>query len=201
MRWILLAATLLGCAGSSGTLCPKTVATETARPVVTAVAPKPPVVRPPVVAPTGYVQMRLFNVVSSGSGFAVALVDDTDRVLLIGVAGSEGLAISLRHAGNKFSRPLTHDLLDGVLLESGVELVKVQIDELIDGTFHGSVHLVHGDRVIELDARSSDAIALALGNDAPIYVATPVLDEAAIVMPGKPGASTHTGSPNPTGSP
>jgi bifunctional DNase/RNase len=82
------------------------------------------------------------------------------------------------------SRPLTHDLLDAIVGELGGKIVKVQVDALVDGVFIGSVYLRHhGGEVRKLDARPSDAIALALGNDVPIYVQQAVIDEAGIAAP------------------
>lgn len=187
---------LVGCAGSSRVVRNETAAPPKAAPAVESVAVKakqaPKVAPRPTAPPHGYVPMRLFNVMRSQPGFTVLLIDDTDRVLPISVGGSEGLAIALRYAGTKFSRPLTHDLIDEVLYELGVKLVKVHIDALVEGVFHGSVHLRHVDRNIEMDSRSSDAIALALGHRVPIYVAKEVLDEAAVKMPKKTKANDAT---------
>src|SRR5262249_35428984 len=77
-------------------------------------------------------------------------------------------------------RPLTHDLMDSTLHELHAKVVKVQVDELRDGVFIGSIFVRSGNRVFRVDARPSDAIALAIGNHVPIYVARAVLDEAGI---------------------
>lgn len=88
----------------------------------------------------------------------------------------------LRLRGEKSIRPLTHDLLDDVVKQLRGEIVKVQVDELRHetGIFHGSIYIRSGRRVMRLDARPSDAIALAIGNRIPIYCAQKVLDEAGV---------------------
>ena len=73
---------------------------------------------------------------------------------------------------------MTHDLFDAAIHALGANLYKVHIDELRNNTFIGRVYLVKGDRILDLDARPSDAIALAIGNHVPIYVARRVLEEA-----------------------
>lgn len=113
------------------------------------------------------------------------LIDEANnRVLPIFIGGTERHAIELRLRGASFVRPLTHDLLDAAVKKLRGTIVKVQIDELRPntdgegGTFHGSVYIRSGRRVLRLDARPSDAIALAIGNRIPIYCAEAVLGEA-----------------------
>jgi hypothetical protein len=67
-------------------------------------------------------------------------------------------------------------------LELGAELERVQIDALLHGTFHGSVHLKTPSRAVVLDARPSDAMALALGRHVPILVAAEVLARAGMPL-------------------
>ena len=121
------------------------------------------------------------GVATTSAGNAVVLLDSHHRrALLIFVGDSEALSIELRLNHQAFPRPLTHDLFDSALERLGAEVDSVRVDRLENNTFHGTVVLLEGTRRIELDARSSDAIALALGNGAPIYVAREVLDRAAV---------------------
>ncbi|HLK36709.1 MAG TPA: bifunctional nuclease domain-containing protein, partial [Polyangiaceae bacterium] len=69
----------------------------------------------------------------------------------------------------------TQDLLSSLVAELGGVAVKTQIDDLRDDTYFGSVFFRQGDRILKLDARPSDAIAIALGNAAPIYVSRSVM--------------------------
>ena len=125
--------------------------------------------------------MSVAGVANTTAGNAVVLLDaDRKQALLIFVGDSEALSIELRLNHQAFPRPLTHDLFESALERLGADVESVRVDRLTNNTFHGTVVLNDGTRKIELDARSSDAIALALGNGAPIYVAREVLDRAAV---------------------
>jgi bifunctional DNase/RNase len=122
--------------------------------------------------PRGYQVMRAV----AAERNAVLLVDQNETTVVpILIGSTEIYSIDMRLRGRTPPRPLTHDLLDTTLRELGAELVRVQVDDLRDGVFIGSVFIRQGARVIELDARPSDAIALAVGNKIPIYVADHVV--------------------------
>ena len=75
---------------------------------------------------------------------------------------------------------MTHELLSGVLAALGAKIARVEITKLEDATFHANLALVSADgREVDVDARTSDAIALAVRTGAPLYVHEDVLDEAA----------------------
>jgi bifunctional DNase/RNase len=99
---------------------------------------------------------------------------ESDEVLPIWIGHSEGLAIELTMKGQKFERPLTHDLLRTVVESLGAVVAKVAVTELRSNTFFAKVYLQRGHDVIVMDARPSDSVALALKCDAPIYVARDV---------------------------
>lgn len=131
--------------------------------------------------PEGYVTMKVMNVVATSQGNAVLLADEAEeRIVPIFVGGTEGLSIELRLRTKRYQRPLTHDLLDSLVGKLGGELVKVQVDEIRGSVFVGSVFVKQAGKLIEVDARPSDAIALALGKRAPIFVAEKVLDASSI---------------------
>ena len=139
-------------------------------------------------APAGYVEVEVGNVVAAHGGHAVILLDPAQQIAVpIFIGGTEALAIDLRHNKQRYLRPLTHDLIDEIMNQLGGKLEKVQVDAIRDDTFIGSIYLRHEGRLVEIDARPSDAIALAIGNRVPIYVNQAVLDEAGIkrdeVMP------------------
>jgi bifunctional DNase/RNase len=126
--------------------------------------------------------MNVLEVAETAQGNAVLLGGDgEDLVLPIFVGGTEALSIRLRLEGDRYPRPLTHDLLDGLVKQLGGTLWKVHVDELRGHTFVGKVFVRQGDRIVEVDARPSDAIALALGSKAPIFVARDVLVSAGIL--------------------
>ncbi len=153
--------------------------------------PKPVVVAPePVTKPAGYVEVRVLDVIGDlGEGDTLLLVDDaTNLVLPIAIGGTEGMSITQRVRGTPRRRPLTHDLMDDAVRKLGGEIVKVHVDELRDGIFFGSVYIrTSAKKIIRLDSRASDAVALGIGNGVPIYVSQKVMDEAGLerdkVMP------------------
>lgn len=129
--------------------------------------------------------MRAVRVAPFPQGDAVVLADEGETTILpIFVGGTEALSIQLRLAHEPFERPLTHDLVDSLLAELGGTIARVQVDELRGTTFIGSIWVRHDGRVIRIDARPSDAIALAIGAGAPIYVARSVLAAAGLSLPG-----------------
>lgn len=104
-----------------------------------------------------------------------------DRVLPIWVGVFEANAIALQIENIATPRPMTHDLLRNVLRDLNAEVEKVVVSDLRDATFFALIHLqVSGERVA-VDARPSDAIALALRTQAPIFVEEHVIDSAKTV--------------------
>jgi uncharacterized protein len=150
----------------------------------------------------GYVDAHVLKVVATGEGSAVLLYDETSgSVLPIFIGGTEATSIDLRQRGVPAVRPLTHDLLDAITKRLRGTLVKVQVDALREGVFFGSVFIRVADdsgarRILKFDARPSDALALAIGNKVPIYVAKKVFDDAGIPKDeilrqlAKPGGET-----------
>jgi bifunctional DNase/RNase len=77
-------------------------------------------------------------------------------------------------------RPMTHELLHSILTALGAKIARVEVTQLKDSTFHANLALVSADgREVDVDARTSDAIALAVKTGAPLFVHEDVLDEAA----------------------
>lgn len=97
-------------------------------------------------------------------------------VIVIGIAEADSIAIKLHK--HTFSRPLTHDLLSTVIEALGATVVSILINDLADRTYYARIVLDHNGRHVEIDARPSDAIALAVRVDAPILVAESVLEVA-----------------------
>ena len=101
------------------------------------------------------------------------------RILPVWIGPWEAQAIAMRLQGITSERPLTHDLFAAALGDLGVRVDRVIIASLADETFHARLVLVTADSRHELDARPSDAIALAVRLDCPIYASAGVLDQAA----------------------
>lgn len=118
---------------------------------------------------------------SSGGAYALVLGEiEGNRRLPIIIGAFEAQAIALELEKIQPPRPMTHDLLRDALEAVGTEVLDVVIDELREGTFFAKVRYINDGEEGQLDARPSDAIALAVRVDAPIYVAPSVLDEAGI---------------------
>ena len=103
---------------------------------------------------------------------------DNQRVLPIWVGPVEANAIALQIENIAPPRPMTHDLLRNLVAEMGATLARVIIADLRDNTFYAYLELQRGGEVQLLDARPSDAIALAIRAKAPVFVDTRVLDQA-----------------------
>lgn len=132
--------------------------------------------------PEGFETMEVSRVVPTGGGAAVLLVDEQQRIAVpIFVGRSIAMTIQLRLERRRYSRPLTHDLMDEMVDQLGAEVLKVHIDDVKSGVFVGTVYLRDrsGD-IITLDSRSSDAIATALGSGVPIFVSDSVIEKAGV---------------------
>jgi len=135
-------------------------------------------------APNGFVAFHVAGVVGGEDTNVLLLTnDEEDQLVPITVNKSAALSIALRNQRKRFERPLTHDLLDSLVGLLGGEIVQVRIDEIIDGAYTASVDVKHKRRVHTLDARASDAVALALGRQLPVFVANSVLEATAMLEP------------------
>jgi bifunctional DNase/RNase len=117
---------------------------------------------------------------------------ERDRYLPIWIGPWEASAIAMRLQGLAPERPLTHDLFASTLGELGVRVERVLIASLADETFHARLVLDSDGRRLEIDSRPSDAIALAVRLDVPIYAAAAVLDQAALAADGEGGEEVET---------
>jgi uncharacterized protein len=105
-----------------------------------------------------------------------------DRYLLIWIAQAEAYAIAIELQGTNSPRPLTHDLLRNVINDLGAKIVSIVISDLIDDIFYARIILDVAGRHVEVDARPSDAIALAVRAKSPIYVEESVLERAGVAL-------------------
>jgi bifunctional DNase/RNase len=136
-------------------------------------------------------EMRVLGVVfdESNESPVVLLADLDDALTLpIYVGAAEAAAISLHLEGVDLGRPLTHDLLLASLAALGGHLEEVEVTEVRGGTFFATLRLEQGGVRIEVDARPSDAIALALRAGIPIRVSERVLDRGTILIPQAEGS-------------
>ena len=119
---------------------------------------------------------------ATGGAYAILLkeVDGKKRLPII-IGAFEAQAIALEIEGIKPPRPLTHDLLKQLTDSLGATVLEIVIDELRDNTFYAKIILEVSGFSQELDARPSDAIALAVRTQAPIFVAETVMEAAAFI--------------------
>jgi bifunctional DNase/RNase len=108
-----------------------------------------------------------------------------NRYLPIWIGHPEAASILMKLQGATAPRPLTHDLLVNILNELDVEVVRVTVTELRDNTFHASITVQVNGAELEIDSRSSDAIAVAVRAQAPIFAADEVIEESAIEFEGE----------------
>lgn len=124
------------------------------------------------------VRMHMEDIAVSGESnqFLLLLRSDNDELLPIVIDAMQALAIAAGRGGEKPERPLTHDLMLSLLEVLDAEVSQVEITDLAEGTFYAMVVVERGGVRFDLDARPSDALALAVRTESPIYVAEHVLE-------------------------
>lgn len=102
---------------------------------------------------------------------------DGDRTFPIVIGLPEAFAIERRLKGIEIPRPQTHDLLASTIEHLGGTLKEIIVNDLVDGTFYAKLIIEQDGQEVEVDSRPSDAIALGVAENVPIYVAEQVLDQ------------------------
>jgi hypothetical protein len=105
---------------------------------------------------------------------------DSRRYLPIWIGPFEADAIAMAIQGHEPQRPLTHDLLKSTIGDMGGTVSHILVNDIHDNTFFARIVIEHYGRNVEIDARPSDAIALAVRTEVPIYVETHVLEQAGV---------------------
>jgi hypothetical protein len=105
-----------------------------------------------------------------------------ERFLPIWIGAFEATAIAFALQGIETARPMTHDLMKNILDQLGISMEKVVICDLREGTFYADITLVHEGKAFHIDARPSDAIALAVRTGVTIYSDEHVLNEASVFI-------------------
>ena len=99
-----------------------------------------------------------------------------NRRFSVMIGEPEAQSIALKMNNKKSPRPLTHDLIKSILSSFEAELVKVLIYDMINDVFYSELHIMQGEKLLIVDARTSDAVALAVRTDCPIYIKSEILD-------------------------
>lgn len=121
--------------------------------------------------------------IDSESKMPVVILTDMEEKrylpIWIGIYEADAILIALEHI--KVPRPMTHDLIRLIVETLGAEVDRVVIHKIENNTFYAKIHLMLNDKEFEVDSRPSDAIAVALRVDAPIFVTENVILEATII--------------------
>jgi bifunctional DNase/RNase len=126
--------------------------------------------------------MALHHSVGQNPNYAMVLGEvNGNRRLPIVIGAFEAQAIVVAMENMTPNRPLTHDLFKNTIETFEIELKEIVINNLLEGIFYSRLICTRGDDVFEIDSRTSDAVALAVRFDCPIYVYDFILDEAGIV--------------------
>jgi len=118
---------------------------------------------------------------SQHNTFALILgIKDTNMRIPIIIGAYEAQAIAIELEGMKPSRPLTHDLVKNLLVPFNIEVAEVCINRFSQGVFYSVIKLSDGTKQVEIDSRTSDAVALAVRYSCPIYADEDVIRETAM---------------------
>ena len=101
-----------------------------------------------------------------------------DQTLPIWIGLLEATAIASELEGIKFSRPMTHDLFRNMMDMVEIKVLKIEVCDLKNNTYYALIHFTQGEREMTIDARPSDALALSLRVNAPIFVSDKVIDKS-----------------------
>ncbi len=108
-----------------------------------------------------------------------------NKFLPIWIGHPEAAAILMKLQSQSAPRPMTHDLVSDMLEQLGAQIVRITVTELRENTFYAAITVLQDGQEIEVDSRPSDAIALAIRAEAPIFAADRVIEESAIEFEGE----------------
>src|SRR5436305_10595286 len=117
-----------------------------------------------------------------------------NRFLPIWIGHPEAAAILMKLQGASTPRPMTHDLVTDMLEQLDAQVVRITVTELKESTFYASITVQQNGSEVDIDSRPSDAIALAVRAEAPIFAADDVIEESAIEFEGEEVDEEEIGS-------
>lgn len=129
------------------------------------------------------IEMKVMGIaLDTRSGSPIVVLHDLDnrRALPIWIGSAEASAIIRKLEKLSVVRPMTHDLVVDIVKKTGYQVEKVEINDVEKDTYYATIYLVNKDKTLYIDARPSDAIAIAMRADAPIYVTANVLANGAV---------------------
>ena len=118
----------------------------------------------------------VYNQTVVGTYGLVLSEEDGNRRFSVMIGEPEAQSIALKMNNKKSPRPLTHDLINSILNSFGAVLQKVVIYDMVNDVFYSELHIIKDNAAFVIDARTSDAVALAVRSDSPIYIKSDILD-------------------------
>ena len=130
----------------------------------------------------------VYNQTVVGTYGLVLSETEGNRRFSVMIGEPEAQSIALKMNGKKPPRPLTHDLIFNLLNLYGSKLEKILIYNMVNDVFYSELHIKNGENSFVLDARTSDAVALAVRSDSPIYIKSGIIDIVGTVIDSEPEA-------------
>ncbi len=129
------------------------------------------------------IEMKVMGIaLDTRTGSPIVVLHDLDnrKALPIWIGSAEASAIIRKIENLGVVRPMTHDLIVSIIDKAGYKLDRIEINNVEKETYYATLYLVNDNETIEIDARPSDAIAVAMRMDAPIYVTANVLMDGSV---------------------
>ncbi len=126
-------------------------------------------------------EVKEIAVANDGTYALVLLMTAEGEIVPISIDLLQARAIMIARSKEKFTRPLTHDLLLDIIKILNAKIIRIEITDLIDGTYYAKLILENRGLEFEMDARPSDVIALAVRQDIDIFIAKEIVDKNSLV--------------------
>jgi uncharacterized protein len=126
------------------------------------------------------VKLEDITIAGDGSTFMVLLATEKQEIVPIMIGPLEAMSIAAGKNQEKYPRPLTHDLMLSVMDMLNASIKRIEISELEQSTFYAKLIIENRGIELDIDSRSSDALALAVRRDIPIYISESVIEKAAL---------------------
>jgi len=129
------------------------------------------------------IEMKVMGIaLDTRTGSPIVVLHDKDnrRALPIWIGSAEASAIIRKIENLEVVRPMTHDLIPDIVEKTGFKIEKVEINDVEEETYYAKIFLTKGNETVEIDSRPSDAIAVAIRVDAPIFVSSNVLANGSV---------------------
>ena len=134
------------------------------------------------------IEMKVMGIaIDTASGSPIIVLNDKEnrKALPIWIGSAEASAIIRKIENIKVLRPMTHDLIIDVVEKTGYHVSRVEINDVEEDTYYSTIYLSNEENEVTIDARPSDAIAVAIRVDAPIYVSAKVLADGSVSCDSK----------------